>query len=452
MSREFDIFVIGTGTAAQTFLANIDRDGLDIAVAEHRPPGGTCALRGCQPKKYLVTQAALLKEVRALAGKGLEGSLKINWANLQAFKNEFTDQVPPDTYTYLTDKLGLTYLEGAAAFVSPNEIEVAGEVYKARHIVVAAGAKPAMPDLPGAELCLSSDDFLAMMQMPKNIVFIGGGYISAEFACVAHMAGANVTILEMQDHILQGFDQEMTNALTSYLAEAGMDIRLGENAKKIEKKEGKKWITTDSGARIDADEIVMAVGRAPDIDYLAIERAGLGPSKRGIKVTNTMQAEGQPHIYVIGDCADHGVMLATTADHQAKCAAHNLKASKKKNISYGAMPTAAFTLPPIAAAGMSEEEARKVCADLIVRRGDLFQSQNMRRIGAKLAKYKILIDPHRDIILGAHLLHKEAAEQINILALAIQEGIPVKRLKDVLWTYPTFSSDVKYILDYDGGE
>ncbi|MBW3597882.1 MAG: NAD(P)/FAD-dependent oxidoreductase, partial [Planctomycetes bacterium] len=285
MPVNFDLIVIGTGSAASSPASKCRSSGWEVAVIDSRPFGGTCALRGCDPKKVLVRAAELVDWHARDAEKGLlapGAPVRLDWPGLIRFKSSFTDPVPESTETRFSEA-GIAVFHGRARFVDRNAIQVGDEVLTARHILIASGAKPRPLDIPGEEHVTTSTQFLELEALPRRVVFIGGGYISFEFAHVAAQAGAQVIILHRSDRPLKHFDPDLVDQLVAATREAGVDVRLNTDLKAIEKN-GKQLViraATERGEEtIEADLVVHGAGRVPEIDDLELEKGGV-ERKRG---------------------------------------------------------------------------------------------------------------------------------------------------------------------------
>jgi glutathione reductase (NADPH) len=268
--KTYDLVVIGSGTAAQVASALVRRAGRTVAVVDHRPFGGTCALRGCDPKKMLISGAEAIDAARRMRGRGVAGELRISWPELIAFKRTFTDPVPEKQEAHYAAQ-GIDAFHGVARFIDPDALTVAGQEVKARHILVATGARPVPLQIPGADQVITSDRFLELESVPQRIVLIGGGYIAAEFSHIAARAGAQVAVLQRGDHMLAHFDPDLVGWLMVKFSELGIDVRTQATVTGIEQTANGYLVHAD-GARgkqaVAADLVVHAAGREPDLEAL----------------------------------------------------------------------------------------------------------------------------------------------------------------------------------------
>jgi glutathione reductase (NADPH) len=449
MPRQYDLAVVGTGTAASIAAHRCRAAGWRVVVIDHLPFGGTCALRGCDPKKVLVGIAEALDLARRMRGKGIAGGdPAIDWPQSIAFKRSFTDPVPHEREETLK-KNGIDALHGRARFTGPRTVEVNGESIEARFVLIAAGAVPMRLGIPGEEHLATSTDFLELVELPRRIVFVGGGYIAAEFSHVAVRGGAEVTVLEQADNILPQFDPDLVGLLKAKSASLGIDLRLGTRVVAIEKAGGSCHVRIrSSGAEstIDADLVVHAGGRVPDLGPLNLEAAQVEQEKGRLKLNDFLQSTSNPAVYAAGDAASRGPPLTPVASHDARVAAANMLEGNREKPNYLGVPSVVFTLPPLTRVGLLEEEARRQNRRFSVQHKDTSSWYAARRVGEECAGFKVLVEEGTDLILGAHLIGPHAEEATNLFALAIRTGLTAGQLRSSIYDYPTAASDITYML------
>lgn len=442
----FDVIIIGSGTSAYYCASGLLSAGKKVAIVDERPFGGTCALRGCQPKKYLVANAEAVAGARHLKGKGIDGEVTTNWAALQDLKNEFLNGKPEAEEKEWLEKGVATFrsravLQGERKVTLTDGTELTAEV-----IVLATGSTSRRTDIPGKELIQTSDEFLELAELPKRVLFIGGGYISFEFAHVAAHAGAEVKILHRSARPLKGFDSDMVDIVLEAGQESGVELILNESPVSVEKVNGGLKVTTSSGGSFLTDVIIEATGRVPNLGCLEGAHGKVDHSGRGVTVNEFLQSTSNPHVYAIGDCSASGPMLATVADEAGKVAAQNILEGNTSAFDFGVLPSAAFTIPSLATVGLTTEQATEQGFDFRVNHGSTVGWPSSKRTGDRFGGYKVIIDNSNDRILGAHLARHNAGEVINIFALAVKYGIPAKDLGSFMWAYPTSTSDLKYMV------
>lgn len=450
-TRRFDLVVIGSGSAAGNVASRCRAAGWTVAMIDKRPFGGTCALRGCDPKKVLVGAAAAVDAARALMGKGVRpNGLAIEWPELMQFKRTFTDPVPPRRQASLA-RAGIETYQDVARFVGPSHIAVGDATLEAtRAVVIAAGAKPADLAIPGSEHLLTSDDFLELRSLPSSLVFIGGGYISFEFAHVAARAGARVTILHRGQRPLARFEPDLVELLVRRTCDVGINVRLGAEVKAIENVGTLCRVTfgdARGSASVDADLVVHGAGRVPDLDELNLTEAGVRWSRDGVDVNAYLQSVSNAKVYAAGDCAaTDGPPLTPVAGYEGRIVAANLLEGNHAKADYTAVPSVVFTIPPLARVGLTEDEARASGLRFIVRHDGTSTWYSSRRVGEPASAFKVLVEEESGRLLGAHLIGPHADETINLFALAIRAGVTADRFKQMLWSYPTHASDTPYMV------
>lgn len=451
MPRTFDLIVIGSGSAASTVASRCRAARWTVAMIDKRPFGGTCALRGCDPKKVLVGAAAAVDAARALSGKGVQpNGLAIEWADLIHFKRSFTDPYPEKRRAGLA-KAGIETFDGVARFVGPDQIRVGDVTFQAtRAILVAAGARPADLPIEGREHLITSDDFLDLPSLPASVSFVGGGYISFEFAHVAARAGARVTILHRGPRPLAGFDPDLVDHFVARTRALGVDVRVGADVRAIERAGARRRVTyagTDGDSVVDTDLVVHGAGRVPDIDDLSLDAAGVHFNDGGIRVNGYLQSVSNPLVYAAGDCAaTEGPPLTPVAAYESRIVASNLLQGNHATADYTGVPSVVFTLPPLARVGLRDEEARAKGLRFKVRHEETSTWYSSRRLGEAFSGAKVLVEESSKRILGAHLLGPHADETINLFALAMRAGVTSDQLKQMLWAYPTHASDIPYLV------
>ena len=449
MERSFDLIVIGTGSAASSAAMACRKAGWSVAVIDSRPFGGTCALRGCDPKKILVGAAELVDWSRRMEGQGVRSpGAAIDWAELQAFVRTFTGPIPAKREQGFVEA-GIETFHGRARLTGTCSVTVGGEALAARHVLIATGARPATLDIPGAEHLTTSDEFFDLDILPAEILFIGGGYISFEFAHVAALAGSKVTILHRGHRPLEAFDPDLVDMLAHRSRSLGIDLHLTTEAERIDREEGRLVVSARAGGEenaFTADLVVHGAGRVPEIDDLDLEAGGVERNEKGIAVNAYLQSVSNPAVYAAGDAAGAGSPLTPVATYHGRVAAANLVDGNHRKADYSGIPTAVFTLPPLAGVGFLEAEARAeglAFETHHARTGDWYSS---RRIGESCSGHKVLVETATGRILGAHILGTDAEEVVNLFALAIRAGLTAADLEDARFAYPTRASDLGYMV------
>ncbi len=444
----YDLIVIGTGTAAQAASGRVRKAGRSVAVIDHRPFGGTCALRGCDPKKMLVSGAEAIDVARRMQGRGVAGEVRIDWKELIAFKRSFTDPVPRKREQSYAEQ-GIDALHGAARFTAPDTVAVDGRALKGRHILIASGARPAPLPFPGAEHLTSSDAFMELERLPERIVMVGGGYVAAEFSHIAARAGAKVTVLQRGERMLPRFDPELVAWLMEKFQEIGIEVRARNAVTAVERSGNAYRVHTQTPggeAVVEGDLVVHAAGRVPDIAALDLPAAGVAVENGRLRLNEYLQSVSNPLVYAAGDAAGQGPPLTPVSSHDAKVVAANILEGNRHRPDYRGVPSVAFTLPPIAAVGLSEAAARKQGAKVRVNSAKAAHWYTARRVAETVYGYKTIVEEDSGRILGAHLVGPHVDEAINLFGLAIRHGLTADDLKATTFAYPTGASDLGHML------
>lgn len=450
MNEDYDLIVIGAGMAGVAAANKCGAAGWRVAIVDALPYGGTCALRGCDPKKILRRGAEIMDAARLMQGKGIDpGDLSINWADLMAHKRGFTDPVPDKMEKGLSGN-GVETLHGAARFTGSNTLEVDGTAYQSERFLVAAGAMPRPLSFTGADLVIDSTDFLNLEALPNRVLFIGGGFVSFEFAHIAARAGANPIIVDRGARPLRGFDPDLVEMLIDRSGGIGMDLMRETEIVSVSEASRAFTVEVKSGDEtrtIETDLVVHGAGRVAALADLNLEAAGVDYSDKGIVVAPHLQSTTNSAVFAAGDCADtDGMPLTPVAVIEGKVAASNMLKDTQTAPDYAGIPTAVFTVPEVARVGMLESEARDAGYDVDVRFTDTGDWYSNYRIGETSAAAKVLVDKSNGKILGAHLFGPEYGELINFFGLAIKLGLAAKQLKSMTAAYPSVGSDLGSLL------
>jgi len=433
----YDLVAIGSGIAGGTPALRCAEEGWKVAVIDHQEFGGTCALRGCSPKKALVSVSEAKDFPERMHENGVEGDIRLNWARAMAFKEAFTESVPESTKKLYRDA-GIVNFEGTARFLGEDSLSVNDIELRSKCFLIGSGAKPRPMKIDGSHLLTTSDEFLNLRDLPKSVIFVGGGYISFEFAHLAARAGAEVKILHRSSRVLKHLEPDLVDELVEASRDAGIQIITDTEVEKI--LEGLAVVARD-GQEFKADLVVHGAGRIPQIQELQLDKAGVRWSEKGVLVNGYLQSSN-PRIYAAGDCCAAGLPLTPVARVQARAVSENMLKGNMVKMDYEVTPNVLFTVPPLAKVGMTERELKEKGRKFDIYRADSSSWNTMRRVGIKHAGYKILVDPETGKILGAHVLGHHAEEVINIFALAMRMGTTEDELMSIPWTFPTSSSDI----------
>ena len=445
--EKYDVIVIGTGSG-YSVAKRCAAAGRKTAIIDNQPFGGTCALRGCDPKKVLVGIGHVLSLNNQLQGKGIGTPATYSWKDLMQFKKSFTEPRTPATVTGLKDA-GIPAYHGRAKFIAENTIHVNEDILYAEKFVIANGAAPVKLSIPGENLLIDSTAFLELEELPEEILFVGGGYIAFEFAHIVARFGVKATIVHRNERPLKNFDADLVKLLTKASKEIGIRIILNADVKSISKEDNRFVVHAEQDGKelnISTSLAVHAAGRMADIFDMELEKMNVTFSKKGIIVNDYMQSVSNANVYSCGDANDKGLPLTPVAAKEGIVLAGNLLKGNYKKIEYGHIPSNVFTSPTLGAVGLTEQQAKDKNLRYVAHYKETTEWYSSRRLNELASGFKILVDKETDQVIGAHLLGPNAEETINIFTLAMNAGIKAGDLKKTIFSYPTNASDIVYML------
>lgn len=442
MTHDFDLFVIGAGSGgvrAARFAANF---GARVAVAESRYLGGTCVNVGCVPKKLLVYGAHFPDDFEQAASYGWSlGATQFDWPTLISNKNREIQRLN-GIYRNLLVSSGVTLLEGHARLLGPHEVEINGQRHSAKHILIATGGWPQVPDIAGKELATTSNEVFFLEQLPKRVLVVGGGYIAVEFASIFHGMGAQTSLLYRGDLFLRGFDGAVRQHLKEELEKKGLDLQFNSDIERIERQaDGSLLAMLKDGRQLATDCVFYATGRRPMLDNLGLENTGVTLDEKGFVAVDENYRTREPSIFALGDVIGR-VQLTPVALAEGMAVARQLfRPQEYRPVDYQNIPTAVFSLPNIATVGLSEEQARAEGYQVKV-----FESR-FRPMKLTLTEQqertlmKLVVDAQSDRVLGCHMVGPESGEIVQGLAVAIKAGATKQVFDETLGIHPTAAEE-----------
>lgn len=444
--KEYDVFVIGTGTAGKTVAYDCAAEGMKVAIADNREFGGTCSQRGCDPKKVMVGITEVIHLSECLNGKGIASVPKLDWAALQKFKANFTDAIPFTTERDLKNA-GIEMYHQSPKFLDENTLSVEGKTVRAKKIVIATGHKPMELKIPGRNYLKISDDFLDLEELPESIAFVGGGYIGMEFAHIAARCGAKVTVIEFGPRPLGPFDEDIVSHLTKASKELGIKFIFNAKVSEVEKLQKNYRVSFEQNAKTESVDVRMVfntAGRVPSIDDLDLEKGNVAFEKGGISVNEFLRNTTNKSVYACGDVSASGSLpLTPTSSQEARIVSLNIRKGNHTKMDFPPAPSVIFTIPQVATIGLTEEKAKQKGYNYVVEYKSVQKWFNAKRINEKVYAYKTIVDKDRNIVLGAHIIASEAGEMINLFVLAMCGKLTTENIKAMIFAYPTWGNDIK---------
>ena len=442
MSHDFDLFVIGAGSGgvrAARFAAGF---GARVAVAESRYLGGTCVNVGCVPKKLLVYGAHFTEDFEQAAGFGWNlGEANFDWPTLIANKNREIQRLN-GIYRNLLVNSGASLLEGHARILGPHQVEVNGQAYSAGYILIATGGWPQLPDIPGKELAISSNEAFHLQQLPRRVLVVGGGYIAVEFASIFQGLGAQTSLLYRGEMFLRGFDGAVRRHLREELDKKGLDLQFSSDIERIEQlADGSLLATLRDGRELATDCVFYATGRRPMLDNLGLENTAVELDERGFIRVDEQYQTREPSVLALGDVIGR-VQLTPVALAEGMAVARRLfRPEEYRPVDYRNIPTAVFSLPNIATVGLSEEQARAEGYQVKIFESRFRPMKLTLTDSQERTLMKLVVDADSDRVLGCHMVGPEAGEIIQGLAVAIKAGATKQIFDETLGIHPTAAEE-----------
>jgi glutathione reductase (NADPH) len=418
---DFDLFVVGAGSGGVRAARIAASHGAKVAIAEEYRFGGTCVIRGCVPKKLLVYASRFRDDFEDAVGFGWNNtSAKFDWPTLIANKDAEIARLE-GIYRALLDKAGVSTLVGRAELADAHTLMVqpGNRKVTAGVILIAAGGRPVLPEMAGAGHAITSNEAFHLDRLPGSIIIVGGGYIAVEFACIFRAFDVETTLLYRGPKILRGFDESLRDALTSELLKRGIDVVCGTEVAKIDKGWTELTVTLKDGSTVAAKQIMFATGRKPNTTGIGLEAAGVKLGPNGQILVDAQSRSSVANIYAVGDVTDR-VNLTPVAIREGQAFADSVFGSKPTLVDHDLVPTAVFSTPEIGTVGFTEALARERYAKLDVYRAHFRPLKNTLSGRDERMLMKLLVDAETDRVVGCHVLGPDAAEIVQMAAIALR--------------------------------
>jgi glutathione reductase (NADPH) len=438
-SYDYDLFTIGAGSGGVRASRIAATLGARVAVAEERYLGGTCVNVGCVPKKLLVYASHFREDFHDAAGFGWTvGDTRFDWSRLIANKNTEIQRLN-GIYENLLGNAGVEIVNGHARLLDAHTVAVGDKTYTADNILIATGGWPAVPDVPGVEHVITSNEAFFLDRLPERIVVVGGGYIAVEFAGIFHGLGSRVTQLYRGPLFLRGFDNDVRDTLAEEMRKKGIDLRFDAKVSRIEKANGALTVALADGSTVDADVVMYATGRLPKIQGIGLEEAGVRFNDAGAVVVDQYSRSSVPNIYAVGDCTDR-INLTPVAIKEGQAVAETLYGGRPTKPDHANVPSAVFSQPPIGSVGLTEAEAAEARPiDVYITR--FRPMKHTLAGGEERTMMKIIVDRETDRVLGCHMVGGDAAEIIQGIAIALKCGATKAQFDATVGIHPTAAEE-----------
>ena len=442
---DYDLFVIGGGSGGVRSARLAAGMGKKVAIAEEFRFGGTCVIRGCVPKKLYVYASQFHEHFEDAAGFGWEvGETRFDWPALVAAKEKEITRLE-GLYRKGLDNAGATILASRAVLVGPNTIRLTAtdELVTAERILIAVGGHPSPHiDLPGHELCITSNEAFDLPALPKSILISGGGYIAVEFANIFHGLGVETTLIYRGKQILSRFDQDMRQGLQAAMIAKGIRVICEDIIKEVaETEDGRRSVATKAGETLTIDQVMLALGRVPNTGSLGLETAGVAMNEKGAIIVDDFSRTNVPGIFALGDVTDR-VQLTPVAIHEAMCFIETEFRGNPVSPDHDLIATAVFSQPEIGTVGMSEEEAARAFDELEVYRAEFRPMKATLSGRQEKTIMKLIVNAADRRVLGAHILGHEAGEMAQLLGVSLKAGVTKDHFDRTMAVHPTASEEL----------
>ena len=437
---DFDLIVIGGGSGGVACARRAASYGARAAVIENDRLGGTCVHRGCIPKKFLVYASHFSHDFEDAAGYGWSvGERSFDWRAMVRAKVAELDRLE-GIYGRLLRDAGATQITGTGRLLDAHTVAVGDERHRAETIVIATGGRPTMPDIPGIELAVSSDEMFDLPAFPERLVIVGGGYIACEFACIMQGLGAQVTQLYRRDRPLRGFDYDLRAVLCEEMRKGGVDLRLNTNATSLAREGDAIAVATTTGETIEADQVLFATGRKPNVACLGLENAGIATAEGGAVPVDAASHTGVAGIYAVGDVTDR-INLTPVAIHEGRCIAETLYNDNPQTPDHRDIATAVFTTPELGTVGLSEEEARQAFPAVDIYKTRFRPLKHTLTAREETIFMKLVADRASGRVVGCHMVGDGAGEAVQLLGVAVKAGATKAQFDATMAVHPTAAEE-----------
>ena len=440
MAFDFDLFIIGAGSGGVRAARIAGGHGARVGIAEESRVGGTCVIRGCVPKKLLVYASHFHEDFEDAAGYGWTvPQPRFDWAALIANKDKEIDRLNA-AYKRTLANAKAELIEGRAVLVDRNTIAVGGRTVTAEVILIATGSWPELPQVPGIEHAITSNECFHLDRLPERVVVVGGGYIALEFAGIFNGLGSETTVLYRGEQVLRGFDSDVRNFLADELTKKGIRIRCKTEVSRIERTASGLLLSLTDGSTLACDKVLYATGRRPLTRQMGLEEVGVALDESGAVQVNASSQSSVPNIYAVGDCTNR-INLTPVAIREGHAFADSVFGKTPWQVDHADCPSAVFTQPPVGSVGLSEEQAREKFGAVDIYRESFRPMKHTMTGRSERSLMKLVVDRKSQVVVGAHMVGPDAPEIIQTLAIAVKLKATKQQIDQTIAVHPTAAEE-----------
>jgi len=438
---DFDLFVLGAGSGGVRAARMAAGHGARVGICESSRVGGTCVIRGCVPKKLLVYAAHFAEDFEDARGYGWElGPVKFSWPDLIRAKDQEIDRLNQIYLTLLSDA-GVTLLEAHGGFTDPHHLQIGDQVVSAGRILIATGGHPWVPEIPGIEHAITSDEAFHLEELPGRVAVVGGGYIACEFAGIFNGLGSQVFQLYRGDALLRGFDHDVRRVIGDEMRKKGVELMLETTVKSIRKLKQGLELELEDGGTLEVDQVMYATGRVPNIRGLGIDASGVEVRATGQIVVDEFSQTNVDHIYAVGDVTSR-VNLTPVAIYEGHAFADTVFGGMTRPVSHDFVPSAVFSQPPVGTVGLSEEDAGVHHGEIDIYRSEFRPMKHTLSGRDEKTLMKLIVDRASQKVIGIHIVGMDAPEIVQGYAVAVKSGLTKERFDCTIGIHPTAAEEL----------
>ena len=438
---DFDLFVIGAGSGGVRAARIAAGHGARVAICEDSRVGGTCVIRGCVPKKLLVYASHFAEDFEDAQGYGWTvGPATFSWPDLIRAKDTEIDRLN-QVYLGLLSNSGVTLYPERGSLAGPHQVRVGDEIVTARVILIATGGRPWVPEIPGIEYAITSDEAFHLEDLPARVAVVGGGFIACEFAGIFNGMGSKVHQLYRGEAVLRGFDQDVRRVVGAEMQKKGIDLRLEANVTGIQKTAAGLELTQDNGEKLEVDTVLYATGRVPNVRGLGLVDAGVEVRADGRVVVDEYSRSSVDHIYAVGDVTSR-VNLTPVALYEGHSFADSVFGDNSRPVNHQFVPSAVFSQPPVGTVGYSEEEAVHHCGPVDIYLSEFKPMKNTLSGRDEKALMKLIVERESQRVVGIHVVGPDAPEIVQGFAVAVKSGLTKEHFDCTIGIHPTAAEEL----------